>query len=164
MKAREFVVEIADSSYKITFTREKPRAVTHFFELDDENRTDYVVQSEVDSDNTLHLNFASRASAASNVWDQEQSHAAGGKAIKIFATVLRCLVGALNHFQKSGVDVEFIKIRANSKEETRRSLYGRFAKNPGRYLPGWQYHSEQTISHPEEGYPIDEYTLTKVPT
>jgi hypothetical protein len=73
-----------------------------------------------------------------------QTGEAGRDALRIFGTVLNAVKDSLSKRTKQGLNIEYIRFAAKNMEPKRVALYQRMAKNIGRYLPGWKYHSTDT--------------------
>ena len=135
-----FLNELADQPYAFQIAQHGAEKST--FGFDTNTGAEYIVRIVPFSiggafqNNALDVSFALRQDGRSI---DSATGQAGTDALRIFGSVLEAVKQTIAKRTKQGLNIEYIQFKAVSKEPKRVALYQRFAKNIGRYLPGWEY-------------------------
>jgi len=139
MKAKEFIVELANFSYEIMLRDVRTNGeIKYFFETETGEEFEVYVENPFDPTDRA-VSFRSRTSDG---WADTATGTAGSGAVKIFSTVVQCIKDALATFP----EVDTLYFSSTTKEISRLGLYQRFANNVSRYLPGWRKASSKIHS------------------
>lgn len=142
MRAKEFLFELADKPYPFQIVQHGATNSTYGFETD--NGSEYLIHVHPMSsgkgfqNDLLNVSFALLQDGETI---DTQTGAAGADALRIFSSVVAAVKNSLAERTRAGLDIKYIRFAGSSEEPGRVKLYQRFAKNIGRYLPGWEYDS-----------------------
>ena len=134
------LTELADKPYPFQIAQHGAEKSTFGFDTD--NESEYIVKivpfvvGQAFQNNALDVSFALMQDGR---YVDTATGQAGQDALRVFGTVVEAVKQTIAKRTEQGLNIEYIQFKAVSKEPKRVALYQRFAKNIGRYIPGWEF-------------------------